>query len=103
MYKTYGWIPVNIKTSNLHTSDNVGNFAICVRVYTDTDIGLFCEKLNKKEYNTDNSDYYFLVVNKRDTSDIIINSLRGISILTPNVNNLPFQIRWLKKKVQKTP
>ena len=39
-------------------------------------------------------DYYFLVINKNNTKDIIINSVLGISNITPNVNNLPFQIKW---------
>ena len=32
---TYGWIPINIKTTTTTTSDNVGNLALCVYAYTD--------------------------------------------------------------------
>jgi hypothetical protein len=39
-------------------------------------------------------DYYFLVINKNNNNDIIINSYKGFNNLTPNINNLPFQIKW---------
>jgi len=110
----YGWIPINIKTTTTTTSDNTGNLAMCVYAYTDEilDIhedksyqngdmsNILFNKLNNKNYNTSNKkDYYFLVLNKTDTSDIIINSIKGLTILTPNINNLPFQVRWDKNKV----
>ena len=42
-------------------------------------------------YNKNNKkDYYFIVMNKTDASDIIVNSVKGLSVLTPNINNLPF-------------
>ena len=31
----YGWIPINIKTTTMKTSDNIGNLAMCVYAYTD--------------------------------------------------------------------
>jgi len=43
-------------------------------------------------------DYFFLVLNKRDNKDIIINSVKGLSVLTPNINNLPFQVCWNKNR-----
>jgi kynurenine formamidase len=56
-------------------------------------------KLKEKEYNTKNKkDYYFIVLNKKDASEIIINSVKGLTILTPNINNLPFQVNWSKNK-----
>lgn len=75
-------------------------------------------KLKHKKYNYKNKkDYYFIVINKSTTknklitlnnnknniakNDIIINSVKGLSILTPNVNNLPFQVCWNKNKVFK--
>ncbi len=30
----YGWIPINIKTTNTKTYDNAGNLTICVQSYT---------------------------------------------------------------------
>lgn len=107
----YGWIPINIKTTTTKTADNTGNLAMCVYSYTDEilDINKSYEngkmskilftKLKNKNYNKDyKKDYYFLVLNKTKSSDIIINSLKGLSILTPNINNLPFQICWDKNR-----
>jgi hypothetical protein len=109
----YGWIPINIKTTTTLTSDNTGNLAMCVYAYTDTILDIhrektydngnmseiLFEKLQNKQYNYNNKkDYYFLVLNKAKSQDIIINSVKGLSILTPNINNLPFQVNWSKNK-----
>lgn len=40
-------------------------------------------------------------MNKTNASDIIVNSIKGLTILTPNINNLPFQICWRKNRVFK--
>jgi hypothetical protein len=112
----YGWIPINIKTTTTSTRDNTGNLAMCVYAYTDEvlDIhkdtsyenGKMCDilfdKLKNKQYNTSNKkDYYFIVLNKTDASDIIVNSVKGLTILTPNINNLPFQVCWDKNRTFK--
>ena len=109
----YGWIPVNIKTTKCSTSDNTGNMAMCVYAYTNLKLELnldktfnngemskiIIKKFKEKEYNKENKkDYYFIVINKNDTQEIIVNSVKGLSILTPNINNLPFQVRWEKNK-----
>ena len=109
----YGWIPINIKTTTTNTSDNTGNLAMCVYAYTNEilDIhmdktyengkmsNLLFNKLKNKEYNTNNKkDYYFIVLNKKDPSDIIVNSIKGLTLLTPNINNLPFQVCWNKNR-----
>jgi hypothetical protein len=61
---------------------------------------LLFNKLKNKQYNRNNKkDYYFIVLNKCDSRDIIINSVKGLSILTPNINNLPFQVNWSKNKL----
>ena len=39
-----------------------------------------------------------MVVNKNNTNEVIINSCKGLSQLTPNSNNLPFQVNWSKNK-----
>lgn len=105
----YGWIPVNIKTTTMMTSDNTGNLAMCVYTYTDEILSIDCnktytngkvynilvDKLKSKKYNRINKkDYYFLVINKTNPKDIVINSVKGLSKLTPNINNLPFQVCW---------
>lgn len=112
----YGWIPINIKTTTTLTSDNTGNLAMCVYAYTNHELDLHRDKtyengimsdilfnkLKNKEFNTNNKkDYYFVVLNKNDPSDVIINSLKGLTHLTPNNNNLPFQVCWNKNKIYK--
>ena len=112
--KYYGWIPVNIKTTTMKTSDNTGNLAMCVYAYTDEVLDLdkqysngemsrlFYEKLKYKKYNRNyKKDYYFLVLNKNNQKDVVINSIKGISHITPNLNNLPFQICWNKNRTYK--
>jgi len=111
----YGWLPVNIKTTTTFTSDNTGNLTMCVHAYTNEKLDMnktyqngkmskiLIDKLNKKEYNLiDKKDYYFIVVNKnnnlQDPSRIIVNSVKGLSELTPNINNLPFQVCWINNK-----
>ena len=113
---TYNWIPINIKTTTTLTSDNTGNLAMCVYAYTNEILDIqknqsyengkmsviLFNKLKNKEYNNNNKkDYYFIVLNKSDSSDIIVNSVKGLTILTPNINNLPFQVNWSKNKLFK--
>jgi len=112
----YGWIPINIKTTTTITSDNTGNLAMCVYAYTDAMLDIHKEftyengkmseilftKLKNKEYNRNNKkDYYFIVLNKTNATDVIVNSLKGLSVLTPNINNLPFQVCWNKNRTFK--
>ena len=107
----YGWIPVNIKSTTLKTSDNTGNITMCVYAYTNQELDLkkqynngkmssiLIDKLRKKAFNRNHKkDYYFLVVNKTKPTEVIINSVLGLSELTPNINNLPFQVCWEKNK-----
>lgn len=110
---SYGWIPINIKTTTTLTSDNIGNLATCVYAYTNEFLDihrdksyengkmsvLLFDKLKNKEYNNINKkDYYFIVLNKNDSTDIIINSIKGLSYLSANSNNLPFQVCWNKNR-----
>jgi hypothetical protein len=112
----YGWVPINIKTTTTITSDNTGNLAMRVYAYTNEllDIhsttsyenGKMCDilfnKLKTKQYNTNNKkDYYFIVLNKTNADDIIVNSVKGLTLLKPNINNLPFQVCWDKNRAFK--
>ena len=112
----YGWVPINIKTTTTITSDNTGNLAMCVYAYTNEILDIHRDKsyengkmsdilfnkLKNKKYNTNNKkDYYFIVLNKTDATDIIVNSVKGLTILTPNINNLPFQVCWYKNRTFK--
>jgi hypothetical protein len=108
----YGWQPTNIKTTTSKTSDNTGNLAMCVHSYTDKILDLhnsydngemskiLFTKLYNKQYNKiHKKDYYFIVLNKTNSKEIIINSIKGLSNLTPNINNLPFQVKWCNNKI----
>lgn len=107
----YGWIPINIKTTTTKTSDNTGNLAMCVYAYTNQELDLHASygngamstilfnTLKNKNYNKNpKKDYYFIVLNKTIVGDIIVNSVKGLTLLTPNVNNLPFQVCWDKNR-----
>jgi hypothetical protein len=109
----YGWIPVNIKTTTTHTSDNTGNLAMCVYAYTDEKLDILRDKsyengpmseilfnkIKNKKYNRNHKkDYYFVVLNKTNPNDVIVNSVKGLTILTPNINNLPYQVCWDKNR-----
>jgi hypothetical protein len=107
---TYKWLPVNIKTTTMTTCDNTGGIAMCVYAYTDEVLdtsrvyknghmsNVLIDKLMSGCINKKNKkDYYFLVLNKNN-GDVIVNSVKGLSVLTPNINNLPFQICWCKNR-----
>jgi hypothetical protein len=108
----YGWIPINIKTTTTQTSDNTGNLAMCVYAYTNIQLDLdksyengkmsvvLVDALKSKKYNIlHKKDYYFLVLNKTNANDVIVNSVKGLTHLTPNINNLPFQVNWAKNRL----
>ncbi len=58
----------------------------------------YFEKL-KAQFGRDKTrDYYFLIVNKKNHSDIFCATLKGLQHLTPNGNNLPFQSCWDKNR-----
>jgi hypothetical protein len=110
--RMYGWLPVNIKSTTMKTKDNTGNLAMCVYAYTDEVLDLYknynngvmskvlFQKLKFKKYNKEyKKDYYFIVINKNDTQDIVINSVKGLLKLSPNINNLPFQVCWDKNRI----
>lgn len=107
----YGWLPVNIKTTSTLTNDNIGNLSLCVHSYTNKELDyntsynnsklskILFSKLKNNHYNIKmKKDYYFIILNKYDSKDIIINSLKGLEVLTPNLNNLPFQVCWRKNR-----
>lgn len=112
----YGWIPCNIKTTTTLNSDNTGNLAMCLYSYTNEKLDIHRDRtydngsisdllftnLKNKNYNTNNKkDYYFIVINKKNPNDIIVNSIKGLTELTPNINNLPFQVCWNKNRKYK--
>lgn len=103
--------PVNIKSTTMKTADNTGNLTMCLYAYTNENMclsknynnGEVADKLNemikKNLFNRNYTrDYYFLVIDKTNTRNIIINSVNGLSVLCSNVNNLPYQVCWAKNK-----
>jgi hypothetical protein len=101
------WRPVNIKVSTMKSSDNVGNFSLCTYSYTNHPMELtkpyvgrdmaetLIESLKAKRYNIGKiRDYYFLVVDKKDSSNIIINSMLKLNDISFSKHNMPFQVRW---------
>ncbi len=85
---------------------------MCVYSYTNENLNIYNKKsyenskmsdilfnkIKNKEYNKYNKKDYFIVINKNNSKDIIVNSLKGLTILSPNINNLPFQICWNKNR-----
>lgn len=99
--------PVNIKITKLST-DNL-NCKLGIYYALSGKIPHFDNEINwttffkviKENLQENSKDYYFLVINKNNTSDIFTTSLKNINELTPNGNNLPFQANWTKNKILK--
>jgi len=104
-YFSESYLPINIKTSTITTSDNIGNLSLCVESYTSYKLDIYKfykngelnkilqDELNNKRYNYNyNKDYYFIIVNKTNTNEIIINSINKLTKLTPNLENLPLLV-----------
>jgi hypothetical protein len=95
-------LPVKIKVSSFSRADNL-NCKLGVYHALTGQRPEFADELAWERYfqllkhNLDpesNEDFYFLVVNRTDTSDVFCNSLKGIEHLRPNGSNLPFQCNW---------
>lgn len=94
--------PVNIKITTTTTADNLncklGIYYALTGLLPDfsNEIGWrqYFEKLQQNIGKDESKDYYFLVINKRHPQDILINSLKSLTTLQANGNNLPFQCKW---------
>ncbi|RLC44351.1 MAG: hypothetical protein DRH57_09250, partial [Candidatus Cloacimonadota bacterium] len=90
--------PVNIKVTTTMGADNASSkkgvyYALTGKLYTGSESWpVYLEALDKNLMDTD-KDYYFLVVNKT-TGKVFWNSIKGLSSLTPNGSNPPFQVVW---------
>ena len=84
------FMPVNIKVSELDAPDNLNCklgifYALTGCNPKDVDLNngdswkQFFKKTNEYMGTDENKDYYFLVVNKNDTSDVFWNSLKSLS------------------------
>ena len=54
----------------------------------------FWETLRDRETPDEARDFYYLIVNKSDTSDVFAVSLKHIAEVIPNPSNQPFQANW---------
>ena len=98
------FIPINIKITNLKNSDNIGNYSIIAYSMTDCDMkydecytnNILDEFMNGSiKFAETDRDYWFLIINKQTNGETVyINSFKGLSKITPNKSNLPFQINW---------
>lgn len=112
------FIPVNIKISALKTADNVsskkGLYYACTgiipgnldfegikqdenRLITNKWTDFYDKLYHDADKNTD-ADYYFLIVNKNNNTDIFYTSLKTLDNAVPNGNNLPFLCNWDKNR-----
>ena len=98
-----GQLYVNLKVSDLsiRTADNLSSkigmgYALTGRDDLSSSWNDF--NANVKKYLTTGYDYYFLIVNKKNTSDVFWTSLKRINRLVPNGNNLPFQCDWSQER-----
>ena len=93
--------PVNIKVTDTTHNDNLncklGIYYCLTGKLPDFPNEVSWEKYFKslkENLKKNKKDYYFLIVNKQNNQDIFINSLKGLSAIQPNGNNLPFQCSW---------
>lgn len=96
------FIPVNIKVTDTTHADNLNcklglYYALTGRKPAfQNEIGWlpFFKELHKNFGYDKTHDYYFLIVNKRNSRDVFCTTLKSLKTLQPNGNNLPFQSRW---------
>ena len=58
--------------------------------------------LLKKDAKENDQDYYFLVINRENSSEVFWNSLKQINLLVTNGQILPFKCCWNKNKSRVT-
>ncbi|EHU6392361.1 restriction endonuclease [Campylobacter upsaliensis] len=92
--------PVNIKVSTTKTTDNL-NCKLGIYYALTGKIppfgGVSWEtyfKTLKENLAPNDRDYYFLIINKDNPSDVFATSLKCLESILPNGNNLPFQAKW---------
>lgn len=93
--------PVNIKVSTTKTTDNLNcklgiYYALTGKIPPfGNGVSWDCYFKSLKENIQKNSkDYYFLIINKDNSSDVFATSLKNLESILPNGNNLPFQAKW---------
>ncbi len=100
-YESNVFYPVNIKVSTTKTTDNLNcklgiYYALTGKIPPFVN-GVSWEtyfKTLKENLTTNDKDYYFLIINKDNPSDVFATSLKCLESILPNGNNLPFQAKW---------
>lgn len=99
--KVFGY-PLNIKSSKYGSAaDNFSSKAAILYALTNLDEDKvnvsswkkFQDALKNYSSEDNNRDYYIFSLNKV-TNEVHLTSLKSLNKLTPNGNNLPFQIKW---------
>ena len=54
--------------------------------------------MKKNEKPDEKRDFFYIIINKNDTSDVFILSLKGLKKLQAAPNNLPFQCNWSQNR-----
>jgi hypothetical protein len=99
--KVFGY-PLNIKSSRYGSAaDNFSSKAAILYALTNlpeekvkvTSWKKFQDALRNHSYENNYRDYYIFSLNKQ-TNEVHISSLKTLRKITPNGNNLPFQIKW---------
>lgn len=100
--KLFGYF-LNIKSSDFNkgASDNFSSKAAILYALTNlpeekvntTSWKKFQDALKNHSGEENDRDYYIIVVDK-STRKVYLQSLKSLQKLTPNGNNLPFQIKW---------
>lgn len=101
------FLPVNIKVTDTTHTDNLNcklgiYYALTGLLPSfpnEVNWLTFFEKLKENLGEDESKDYYFLVINKKDTKDVFINTLKGLQNIQANGNNLPFQCKWDTNKL----
>ena len=90
---------VDVKISSLTGADNTNAKSAIFYLLTGetkhpTHTKPFWEMLRARETPDEARDFYYLIVNKNDTSDVFAVSLKHITEVIPNPRNQPFQANW---------
>ena len=107
------FMPVNIKVTQLDggAADNLncklgifyaltGCLPSSVNIKNGISWPKYFELMDEKMATNKNKDYYFLVVDKNDSSNVFFSSLKTLNTISPNGNNLPFQCKWCENKTR---
>lgn len=100
-YENNVFYPVNIKVSTTKTTDNLncklGIYYALTGKIPPFNNGVSWEiyfKTLSENLEPNSKDYYFLIINKDNPSDVFVTSLKSLESILPNGNNLPFQAKW---------